>query len=1282
MADLDDVDHSGPTRRFAGPHSGKHPIPTIKGYREHRKELGSQIQDEEEAQQGPEDESRAMRAFHSAKAVLQDDESPENQHEPYPSENRNLVDPPGQSREHLATKASDGDRPGGEESEDSGKHGLHRKKDKKGQGPDKSATETAAGATNAKDKRKAMKKTKRHGAGREVTDPVTHLPITIHDQTDKDLNSVPENAPEPGTHHTTATGPQGQSKSQDELDHESQTMQHGYNGLQRLFPPPDFDDTRRELGAIYQQAVYVGAGIIAAVFVVSTLLPSFIGARSMLPSLAVLSPLALLAVIGAGRWAKKKTDELFDDETWDAAAREEQAMLQNDEQIPESVQWLNSLFSSIWPLVNPDLFTSLVDQIEDVMQASLPKVIKMVAIDDMGQGTESMRILGVRWLPTGAASSDASSSSEEITDEAKKDKESQENEQASHQGLQAEEGDFVNLEMAVAYRSRKSGKSIKSKVKNAHLYLKFYLPGGIAVPVWVELRGIIMTMRLRLQLTPDPPFVQLCTLTFLGQPKASLSCVPLSKHSPNLMDVPLISSFVQSSIDAALAEYVAPKSLTLDLKSMLMGEDFKKDTNSKGVVWVYIKRAQGFKQGDGGLGPLKEGSSDAYVTVSWGKFGKPVSATRIIETQSEPCWEEHATILVTGEEVNAEEKLRLQLWDSDRWTADDDLGRVEIDLKELMRNPDSHNKMLDREDRFTAQDPDEEMPGTLTWAVGYFDKTSITPKQLEQQDFNREIKTKDELKQHVSDTAERKLREANKPADDEEVKQQKAQDYAELEASMICAAPPCQDKPSGILSIQIHNISGLEVQKLQKEDKGDGGDREDEAEHSDEMPDSYCTVIINHKKVYKTRTKPKNSEPFFNAGTERFISNWQDAEVIVSVRDSREREDDPLIGIVYLPLTKIFEKRSQVMENYPLVGGIGYGRARISLLWRSVELEMPAPLRGWNYGTLEVVGNVKPMNGLPDNLIENRIKVRTNMGKAKMAASAGEWKTKARSGENPFLPVRKRHASCMVVEFRESSIGPDKTTGFAVLWLDEIADEEQVTKTLKVWKGSKDGLKSATNSCGYSGREEGEQPLGEIEMTLKLWRGLSGYHKAYASHSKNTDMRNVMECLDTITDENLDNDSDDDDDLPGESTPTSSQADMDDGIRKKKLRVHTNDTSSSDDDGNGSGSDSDSSSISIPNVKQRLTEVLRNPVEGTTAAVAAVVAPGHNDPDDGKRGVRSQARDYKDHHKQLHRKHRGIMQWRVARQLDHMGGKASRLKGSVVNVFKHDTKEPGIETEV
>ncbi|KAK9776985.1 hypothetical protein SCAR479_06386 [Seiridium cardinale] len=1321
-----DFEDDAARRRYVGPHSGKHPIPTVQGYREQRKELDRQNSQEEQLQHEPADDSKPRRAYDSVKAIFKDENPPTSQHDPYPSTNRNYATPPAGSRQDVSQQNGQ-DQPQREDrppSQDKTQARDGGKKDgkKDGKKEEKTATEAVAGTIDPKEKRKAMKKTKRHGGGREVTDPVTHLPITIHDLTDKDLNSAPENEPEPGTDHLTATGPQGASKSSEELDKEQARLQRGFNGTQKLFPPPDFEDLRKELASVYQQAVYWGLAIITVITAVVFVIPSIRG--GWYPHLStLLGVLTFLLVAGGtafamGHWINKKVTEVLDDEIWDAARVKEEKAVEDDAELPESVQWLNRLFASIWPLVNPDLFSSLIDMIEDVMQASLPKVIKMVSVDDMGQGNESIRILGVRWLPTGAASRSVDTDGK-VDDSNKKsqsdrtdpqneqeegaesqsdkgddnsndkgdgdgDKQQEQDQVAVREGMEAEEGDFINLELAFSYRARSSGKSMKAKAKSAHMYLKFYLPGGLAVPVWVELRGIIGTMRLRLQLTPDPPFISLCTLTFLGQPRASLSCVPLSKHSLNLMDVPLISSFVQSAIDAALAEYVAPKSLTLNLKDMLVGDDFKKDTVSRGVVLLFIKRARGFKEGDGGIGPMK-GASDAYVTVSWGKFGKPVASTRIIVDDQSPNWNESATILVSAEELNAEEKLRVQLWDSDKWTADDDLGRVELDLKSLMQNPESHNKIQKREDRFTGQDPEEKMAGSLTWSVGYFSKTRIMQYQLEQQTVNDQIRTKEQLRMHISETSEHKLREAGKAADDDELHQQKTQDYRELEDAMIISAPPSDEFVSGILSVHIHNITGLEVQKLQKQGKKDENkeDQEDESERDDDMPDSYCTVILDHKKIYRTRTKPKNSKPFFNAGTERFIRDWRTSEVLISVRDSREREDDPLIGVVYLPLAHIFRQKSQIMDNYPLVGGIGYGRARISMVWRSVEMKLPRHLQGWDYGTLEIRGAIKAKSGLSEDIQKNRLKVRTNLGRTKFLSDGSIWKPKGRKSEDEgaFLAVRKRYASPLVVEFRHSVLGPDKTVAFAVLWLQELVDEEDEVRTLKVWKGGKDNLQKAETCCGYTGLEENEQPLGEIEIPLKFWRGLSGFHKSYAAKVKNGDMRQVMECLDTIADENLGDDSDLEDSDSDSDSDSHSQDERDDSQAKKKLKVHTNDDSSGSSSDEDEGQTGSTSVISLSGFK-KVKNMLRNPVDGGVDTAASVLAPGHNKSDDGSRGLRNSMRDYKDHHKQLHRQHRGIMQFRAAREVDHMGGKLSRLKGKVEQVFSHGEKDTGVETEV
>lgn len=549
----ENFDQETEQRSYTKPHSGRHPIPTIQGYREHRRELQDQLQQTEQAQRGPEDESRPKQAYDSVKKIFKGEENTGNPHQPYPATNRHYAVPPdgqgappadnvdgqGVNTSQYRSGATDDDQP--QDPQDSPDDDGRRQEEQQQPPQEKSATEHAAGIADPKAKRKAMKKAKRQTGGREVTDPITHLPIVIHDQTEKDLRSAPENEPEPGDSHTTATGPQGASKTDEELQDETEMIQRGFNGMQRLFPPPEFQTLKQELAAAYQKTVRTGLTVIGVAAVAPFLFSSLQG--RLMPALStILGMLGFLSVTlgtawSMGQWISKKVVDIVDDETWDAARREEKAVVDSDTELPESVQWLNSFLASIWPLINPDLFSSLIDTIEDVMQASLPKVVKMVSIDDMAQGNQSLRILGVRWLPSGAASqsvgpggkletkeegqssdrTDPESEQAQATgsdsqlnekdsgdqegDDKGKTKQQEQEEAAIREGMEAEEGDFVNLELALAYRSRASGKSMKDKAKNAHLFLKFYSVGGVALPVWVEVKGFIATLRLRMQLT-------------------------------------------------------------------------------------------------------------------------------------------------------------------------------------------------------------------------------------------------------------------------------------------------------------------------------------------------------------------------------------------------------------------------------------------------------------------------------------------------------------------------------------------------------------------------------------------------------------------------------------------------------------------------------------------------------------------------------------------------------------------------------------------------------------
>lgn len=108
-------------------------------------------------------------------------------------------------------------------------------------------------------------------------------------------------------------------------------------------------------------------------------------------------------------------------------------------------------------------------------------------------------------------------------------------------------------------------------------------------------------------------------------------CTPLAKNFLNVMDIPGLSSWLQRSVDAAIAEYVAPMSLNLDLMTLLMGRE-KLDTDAKGVVIITIRSAKDFKEGDAGnpFMSKNEKKGDGYVTAGWSKWGKPLWSTRLV----------------------------------------------------------------------------------------------------------------------------------------------------------------------------------------------------------------------------------------------------------------------------------------------------------------------------------------------------------------------------------------------------------------------------------------------------------------------------------------------------------------------------------------------------------------------------------------------------------------------------------------------------------------------------
>lgn len=550
--------------------------------------------------------------------------------------------------------------------------------------------------------------------------------------------------------------------------------------------------------------------------------------------------------------------------------------------------------------------------------------------------------------------------------------------------------------------------------------------------------------------------------------------------------------------------YVAPKSMSIDMRAILQGDSVQKNTEALGVLWIRIHRAIGLSKQD--RRGSKYGGSDPYITLAFSKYGKPMYCTRVITDDLNPIWEETAALLVTPELIKADENLSVELWDSDRHTADDIVGKVELSMQKMIQHP---GKMYPQTSKLAGMDADSEMPGELHWEVGYFAKPKF---RAALRTDGKDHSLPSELKDNPAFQDEKGV--INSDEDD-----------------AVMHTPPDPLWPSGICSIVVHQIVNLELDNV----KGTTGSRqgrefepakpygEASEETGGELPTSYCTICYNDELVYKTRSKAVSSQPIFNAGTERFIRDWRSAIVTVTVRDQRNREHDPILGVVPLKLSDVLETSSQVTRWYPLDGGIGFGRVRIALLFRSIETRLPPTMLGWDVGTFEFHSDRILAVGYNHAA---KLKLRTGGSSGKIGRSGAQklsegdgyfWDLKASDGKyNLRLPVKHRYRSPIVFEFHVAN--KRKADAYAVVWLQHFIDNEDADINIPIWKTSAprrivQNYITENNCKGEIGLDDLEE-VGRLQFRGRFKAGMDESHEQYVVDNPSRETYETWEaCL-------------------------------------------------------------------------------------------------------------------------------------------------------------------------
>ena len=874
---------------------------------------------------------------------------------------------------------------------------------------------------------------------------------------------------------------------------------HHSTNMDVIYHPSPVADLKASFYALESAINQVTIAIVAGIVVLNWL---FVGGgfKGLFAS-AFVSTLVACAI---HLWLRKIQEDA-NAINWDS--ERQRATAATESLVPESVEWMNSLVGVVWNLINPEMFAAMADTLEDVMQASVPQsVVQNVRVASLGLGDQAFKILSLRALPSaeedsGHAKQKASGTS---LSQEEKDKKAEERE------LEGEDDDsmrYYNMEASFAYHAIPA-KGVVGKAKNMHLEIVFYLGikglFGVPLPIFVELNGIIGTVRLRFQLTPNPPFLKNVTFTFMGLPKIDASAIPMTSKGINVLDLPLISGFVNSSIAAALDIYVAPKSLIMDMSKILQGDAVKKETDAMGLIYVKIKNARGIQAQD------RSGKSDPFVTLAYSEFGKPVYATRIIEQELNPTWNEQTCLLVYQDQLTAGEKLSVQLWDSDLLTKDDIVGRVDFDIRTLIKE--YSNTITSRSDEL-KDDEGKTLPGKLNWDIGFFPRSAF----------------KSSMRTSGDDVAvPKEIRDRKEFQDDKGV-------VTTQQEADVTTIPPDPSLPSGICCILIHQIENLEVMRP----TGSFGSYapwtpaqltgENTDEEGDDLPSSYCTIMANDELKFKTRTKVKSSSPIFNAQTEQFVRDWRTAVFTVTTRNGLNREHDPIIGCVTLKLSEVLQTSSQNTAIYSLDGGLGYGRITISVLFRSVDLQLPQNYLGWDIGSLEILGENIVATGDTKNILgKSRISIHTDVGKGTIhrhwiesfSSTETSWTLKSkREGQEKdvemqkhriLIPVRARYQTQIKLSFYGNQ--NRKPVAYAIYWLCDLLDNVETELTLPVWATP---MPKQMTQNYISDIEQDSLPserIATIKFKCRFKMGLDDTHRAYLKNNNERESFESWEC--------------------------------------------------------------------------------------------------------------------------------------------------------------------------
>lgn len=217
------------------------------------------------------------------------------------------------------------------------------------------------------------------------------------------------------------------------------------------------------------------------------------------------------------------------------------------------------------------------------------------------------------------------------------------------------------------------------------------------------------------------------------------------------------------------------------------------------------------------------------------------------------------------------------------------------------------------------------------------------------------------------------------------------------------------------------------------------------------------------------------------------------------------------------------KETSQITRWFPLTAGLGWGRIRLSLLWKSLEMSIPRGISGYEVGTVQIKNFV--FTSADDRNDDLRVIIRTDSDTLKVRLVGGEngnsstvptgspsssrFSTPPSSSEqytfpastHPVLAIMYRHSCSIHMSIQSSKakrrvLGKRKLLGVGVIRLNDVPDG-QGSRRVGVWEG----VKGESNDWDQGFEGMADTPLDEDSGEMLSTPDIAAVDKSLSPNS-------------------------------------------------------------------------------------------------------------------------------------------------------------------------------------